>query len=302
MPLSHKNIAMILYTIAVVCNVFEIILMKHLGVSYDLSVESLIFSRTIFECIIILPVVFYKKIFSEFLLCNQKRNILIAGILLTCESFLWNSGVRNVSINDAFNVSFLIPIMVTLMSILFLKEKVSKKEILLIFFCIIISVIYVNYQYKSTVNSDIKSYIYLILATIFSSFGLILKKKISFTVSPIVVVSCNVLIFFIIFSGVNIVSVNGVLNSFNFKGNLFMIVNSVLHLIEIYVVIKAYSMINIATLQPLRFNKFLFSATLGYFYFKESLTVVQLIFFVLIAAANLCNSYKFQNKKLEKYI
>ena len=165
------------YTLAVaimmchfLCHTMQTAVIKLTGEDFPFSTYELIFIRSIFAFTVLIPFFLTKKI--PFIKKQDvPLNFLTVGLSIIA-SYFWHYGLTTVEMNTAVALSFIEPMLVSLLAVILLKEKISKYNILALLICFL--TILVSSNTNILIN---KGYLLLFSDFILYSLSIVLAKK-----------------------------------------------------------------------------------------------------------------------------
>ena len=141
----------------------------------NLPPTTVTFFRLAVPTVILLLFFLFKKIK---LFHGNNKLILLASTLNAARVYLYTIGFTFASIGNAIIILYTWPIFTTIFSILFLKEKVSKRTFVLLFIALIGTVlIYLNKEFSFSDNNFIGMTAMLLSAVIYALTVIIFKKE-----------------------------------------------------------------------------------------------------------------------------
>lgn len=232
-----------------------------------LLVINLIFRKTV--------VLEAKKTFKE--LSKKKQNsvlvmTIVGGLLLVLNWFLFIYAINHVSLQSASFAYIICPILTTVLAFILLKEKIDVWQWLAVGLCVISCAI-LSY-------GNLQDLIYSVIIALSFGFYLVSQRKNSdfdkFLVLTIQMVIASVILlpFYPSYGGV-------VPTEFLFYSLLFIIV-IVFTIIPLFLNLYALKGLNSSTVGILMYTNPLIHFFLAIFYFKESVSVAQIISYSLI--------------------
>ena len=290
MKLHTYTLAVVIMMFHFLCQNMQSAVIKLTGEEFPFSTYELIFVRSIFAIVVLSPFFITKKI--PFIKKKDlPLNFLTVGSSIIA-SYFWHYGLTTVEMNTATVMSFIEPMLVSLLAVILLKEKISKHNViaLLICFTSILCLCNTNILFH-------KGYLFLMADFILYSLSMIVAKKllirkehpaaILFFKASIVCLTS----FHVVPSLVNKVSLN-------YSVLLPMLLFSVFYVLETLLIYTAYKIADLSRLQPLIYTKFIFSVVVSYVVLGELLTWKQLVVASIIAFVNI-NLFFAEKKRLK---
>jgi S-adenosylmethionine uptake transporter len=219
--------------------------------------------RNLFGLIFLLPQ-FIKNRSTIF----QTKNIYLhvfRGGNGTISMFFWFYAVNSLPLSEAVSLSFLTPIITTIASMIFLKEKVSKN----IFMASFISFIGVIIILRPGFHKFDEGYIFSFCSIIFWTISNLIVKTMTKTDKPQTIVA-HMTFFMFIFS---IPFALPYLAPLNFIAFLEFLALGVISNISYKLIAEAYSKNDLSILQPFDFSRLIFTSLVAYFIFDEKLDI-----------------------------
>lgn len=272
------------------CQNMQSSVIKLTGEEFPFNTYELIFIRSIFAIVVLAPFFVTKKI--PFIKKKDlPLNFLTVGLSIIA-SYFWHYGLTTVEMNTATAISFIEPMLVSLLAVIFLKEKISKHSILALLICF--STIIISSNTNILIN---KGYLFLFSNFILYSFSMVLAKKL------LIRKEHPAAILFFKASIVCLTSFHVVPNllhkiSLNYNVLLPMLLFSVFYVLETLLIYTAYKIADLSRLQPLIYTKFIFSVVVSYVVLGELLTWKQVLVASIIICANV-NLFFAEKKRLK---
>ena len=290
MKLHTYTLAVAIMMFHFLCQSMQTAIIKLTGEDFPFNTYELIFVRSIFAIVVLAPFFVTKKI--PFLKKKDlPLNFLTAGLSIIA-SYFWHYGLTTVEMNTATAISFIEPLLVSLLAVIFLKEKISKHNILALLICFL--TILVSSNTNILIN---KGYLLLFSDFILYSFSMILEKKL------LIRKEHPAAILFFKASIVCLTSFHVVPNvlhkiSLNYNVLLPMLLFSVFYVLETLLIYTAYKIADLSRLQPLIYTKFIFSVVVSYVVLGELLTWKQVLVASIIICTNV-NLFFAEKKRLK---
>jgi chloramphenicol-sensitive protein RarD len=216
-----------------------------------------------------------KKTFKELSKKKQKSAVImtiVGGLLLVLNWFLFIYAVNHVSLQSASFAYIICPILTTVLAFILLKERIDLWQWIAVGLCVI-SCIILSY-------GNFKDLIYSVIIALSFGFYLVSQRKNSdfdkFLILTIQMVICSVILlpFYPNYGG-------AVPTEFLFYFLLLIIV-IVFTIIPLFLNLYALKGLNSSTVGILMYTNPLIHFFLAIFYFKESVSVAQIISYSLI--------------------
>lgn len=275
---------------SLVIGVFLDVIQKHLG--GDLHSLQVTFLRFFFAAIVLLPILIVNgrrkncSIFTKYWKVHVFR-----GILLFAGMSLWCYGLMLVPISTAIVINYSIPFFTLVLSIIFLREKVTKGRWFATFvgFCGILIVLH-----PSRVDFDVRTLSLLASSFLFASLDVVNKKYVC-------VESMINMLFYTAFLASVFSFVPAATNwTGNMSDNLLCLCAlGVGANLLFYCLLKAFKYVDASALAPFRYMDFFVSVILGFIFFAEKPSVYSLVGFIIIVPNTIYLAYN-ENKKAKK--
>ena len=219
--------------------------------------------RNLFGLIFLLPQ-FIKNRGTIF----QTKNIYLhvfRGGNGTISMFFWFYAVNSLPLSEAVSLSFLTPIVTTIASMIFLKEKVSKN----IFMASFISFIGVIIILRPGFHKFDEGYIFSFCSIIFWTISNLIVKTMTKTDKPQTIVA-HMTFFMFIFS---MPFALPYLAPLNFTAFIEFFILGIISNMSYKLIAEAYSKNDLSILQPFDFSRLIFTSLVAYFIFDEKLDI-----------------------------
>ena len=286
--ISTRLHAILLYLIGTASLVLLIVIFKKILIVYKISTAQALFIRQSIILIFLLPFMIKDKFnFFDKKMCgiNFVRNSIFA-----ISTFFWYKCIKVIPVNDSLVLSFLTPVITTVLAVYILKEKVNYK----LWICLIISffaVILSNKPSFKDFGMFEEAYFYGLIVVIFRSYVDILGKQATEVSTPMQMLYYTniVMLFFTLFD----------LQSFKvipLDGIFLLALSAVLFFIEFITIYTSYKLAPISSLEPLAFFRLIFSMIFSFLLLNETIQINQIIsgFIVILA---FIYSLNFKKKK-----
>ena len=288
---NHYTLAVILMLCYFIVHVIHSAIIKKVGMGGVFSTYELIAVRSIFAVVVLFPFFILKKI--PFI---QRKdvplNLITAGLSILA-SYCWHYGLSTVEINNATTISFLEPMIISVLAVVFLNEKMSKTLCLSLLTCFI--TIICMYNPKIIIQ---KGYLFLFADVLFYSFSMVLAQKLMIGRQH----PATILFFkagVVCITSIHAFPAIGEKLTHDYSSLTPMFVFSSLYVIEMLLIFTAYKLASLARLQPLIYTKFIFAAILSYVLLGEDLTLKQIIVAAVVIAVNI-NLFLIERRKVSK--
>ena len=252
-----------IFEIILSCFLLSIVvaLVRHLNEHFHIFF--IVMMRNFFGLIFLLPQ-FIKNRGTIF----QTKNIYLhvfRGGNGTISMFFWFYAVNSLPLSEAVSLSFLTPIITTIASMIFLKEKVSKN----IFMASFISFIGVIIILRPGFHKFDEGYIFSFCSIIFWTISNLIVKTMTKTDKPQTIVA-HMTFFMFIFSMPFALPYLAPLNFIAFFEFLAL---GIISNISYKLIAEAYSKNELSILQPFDFSRLIFTSFLAYFVFNEKIDI-----------------------------
>jgi S-adenosylmethionine uptake transporter len=252
-----------IFEITLACFLLSIVvaLVRHLNQNFHIFF--IVMMRNLFGLIFLLPQ-FIKNRDTIF----QTKNIYLhvfRGGNGTISMFFWFYAVNSLPLSEAVSLSFLTPIVTTIASMIFLKEKVSKN----IFMASFISFIGVIIILRPGFHKFDEGYIFSFCSIIFWTISNLIVKVMTKTDKPQTIVA-HMTFFMFIFS---MPFALPYLAPLNFTAFIEFFILGIISNISYKLIAEAYSKNDLSILQPFDFSRLIFTSFVAYFIFDEKLDI-----------------------------
>lgn len=242
-----------------------IALVRHL--SAEFNILFIVMVRNFFGLLFFLPQILhdYKKVFAT----NKLKLHIFRGVNGLASMMIWFHVVTVLPLSEAVSISFIIPILTTVVAILFLKEKVETNSWIASFIGFLGILIILRPGFREFNPAYFYSFASVILWVISN----IIIKVMTKTEKPQTIVAYMSFVMLIC----SIPFALPYLQPINFTNFLwFALLGAVSNLLHIFIS-SAYSKADLSYVQPFDFTRLIFTAIISYFAFGEiidSLVVV----------------------------
>ncbi len=268
MNISNSAKGTLIYLSAMFVTVMLNIFVKSAIVKFHLPTIEVLCCRQAIIVIFLMPLMIKRK-FNFFDKKAFKPNVF-RNLLFSISTFLLYCGMSRVPLNDATAITFLIPIIGSILAVKMLGEKASKS----IWFALILSIIGVFVIKKPCFNDEdiMFGYVALILTVFIRSYVVVLNKRLASQFDTMtmlfythIVMLIMGLLFFPYFITIPLESVKYIAGS------------GILFFIEYYLIFKAYKLCNAITLQPFDFSRLLYMMVMSSLLLGEEVQKNQII-------------------------
>lgn len=261
--INHEQNYNGIFEIILSCFLLSIIvaLVRHLNQNFHIFF--IVMMRNFFGLIFLLPQ-FIKNRGAIF----QTKNIYLhvfRGGNGTISTFFWFYAISSIPLSEAVSLSFLTPIITTIASMIFLKEKVSKN----IFIASFISFIGVIIILRPGFHKFDEGYIFSFCSIIFWTISNLIVKTMTKTDKPQTIVA-HMTFFMFIFS---MPFALPYLAPLNFTAFIEFLILGIISNISYKLIAEAYSKNELSILQPFDFSRLIFTSLVAYFIFDEKLDI-----------------------------
>ncbi|RST62652.1 DMT family transporter [Candidatus Aquarickettsia rohweri] len=263
------------FIFSLIVSSFNDVIAKYL--SFYLPPLEISFYRFLFSTVSLLPFVLYNGILS--IKTSRFTFHFIRGLFLALAIFLWINGLKSSQVIMATIISFTIPMFILILAPIILKESISLKLWIVTFVGIIGILITIT---PNTVNFTIDSCPFVIAAILFASLDIINKKYViqETMLSMLFYSSLFTTIFLFLPLNFNLVTPQII-------DLIFLIFLGVNSNIILFCILKAFNLVKVSSLAPLRYLELLFSGLLGYFVFNDTPNIHMLLGTLVIIPTSL---------------
>lgn len=287
--LSNKyHLAVGLFLTATCLHMLHSVLIKSIGLKGVYSTYEIIFIRSLVVAVILTPLFLSKKIkFIE--RANLKTNLLFAGFSII-GSYCWHYGLHMVPVNNAIIVNYMIPMVIPLLALIFLKEKLSKTLIISIIICFV-AILIIN-KPKEILKLG---YLLLFMDVCCYSMSVVISKKLMIKKqSPVAVFYFKVLV--VIITSMHAIPSLSVKIIDDAQILLPTLLVGILYLCENILFFTACMLVSVSKLQPLYYTRIVFASLISYFMLGEILQLKQIILAIIIVTINI-NLIRVESRK-----
>jgi drug/metabolite transporter (DMT)-like permease len=282
MKIQIEILAKFGYAFALFLHLLQTTIIKKVPNFSQLDVYDIMFFRNVFStlCLFLILIPKFKQIPYKQITKNDILLIFLTSFCYIIATYCWHIGVSKVLINNAVIISFFVPVIVTFMSKVFLKERLNYVLLLSLLICFGAAI----FLYKPVITQFNNGYIILLIDVFAYSITTIFRKPIATKLGTI---------FIIFLANLMMLPISISLSSkpfiiFHSSNTLILPLLAVglIYCIEILISTKCTTLIAISKLQPVKFLRIVFSILLSYLLLYETPTNNQIIAFVLIVLAN----------------
>jgi len=261
--INHEQNYRGIFEITLSCFLLSIVvaLVRHLNQNFHIFF--IVMMRNLFGLIFLLPQ-FIKNRGTIFKTKNIYLHVFRGGNG-TISMFFWFYAVNSLPLSEAVSLSFLTPIVTTIASMIFLKEKVSKN----IFMASFISFIGVIIILRPGFHKFDEGYIFSFCSIIFWTISNLIVKTMTKTDKPQTIVA-HMTFFMFIFS---MPFALPYLAPLNFTAFVEFFILGIISNISYKLIAEAYSKNELSILQPFDFSRLIFTSLVAYFIFDEKLDI-----------------------------
>jgi len=261
--INHEQNYRGIFEITLSCFLLSIVvaLVRHLNQNFHIFF--IVMMRNLFGLIFLLPQ-FIKNRGTIFKTKNIYLHVFRGGNG-TISMFFWFYAVNSLPLSEAVSLSFLTPIVTTLASMIFLKEKVSKN----IFMASFISFIGIIIILRPGFHKFDEGYIFSFCSIIFWTISNLIVKTMTKTDKPQTIVA-HMTFFMFIFS---MPFALPYLAPLNFTAFVEFFILGIISNISYKLIAEAYSKNELSILQPFDFSRLIFTSLVAYFIFDEKLDI-----------------------------
>ena len=272
--LNKTSLGILLYLCGMVFTVLLNVFLKKAIKVYSIPTWETLFIRQSIIVIFLLPLIIKSKF--KFFKKEQWKPNVFRNLLFTFSTFLLYFGLSQVPVNEATSITFLVPIIGSILAIKFLGEKSSKS----IWIALILSVcgVCVIKQPGFDNNSANIGYIALLLCALIRGYIVILNKKLAtkFDTNTILYYT-HIVMLFISFFFVLLSYYQGTFVIPCMTAILYISFASLLFFLEYWFIFKAYKLCKVVVLQPIEFSRIIMAMILGYLILDEAISMRQCV-------------------------
>lgn len=273
------------------CVSIMVAIVRHLSLEFHIFFILLL--RNFFALVFFIP-----DIIKDYqgLLRTRKINLhLLRGVNGVFSMFCWFYAISILPLSEAVSISFVIPITTTLVAMLFLKERVKKRNWLAIF----IGLIGVLVILRPGLKEFSDGHYYVFVAVLLWTVSNITTKMMTRTEKPKTIVAYMSLIMLIIsfpFALPHLEPINDI------SYLLWFLALGFISNLAYFSISFAYMRSNISLLQPFDFTRLIFTAIIAYFAFDEMIDIWTVVGSLIILIGVLIILPKKKQRRLKKII
>lgn len=272
-------LSVVLFLMATAMHMTHSVLIKKIGIGGFFSTYEIIFIRSFITFCILAPFFATKKL--KFI---EKQNLLPNLFVAICSiiaTYCWHYGLSMVPVNNAITINFLMPMTISILAIIILKEKVSKMLVISILLCFITIIFF--YKPKALFQFG---YLLLIIDLFAYSMTIVFSKKLMLKKqSPISLLFFKVSI--ICITSIHVVPALLAKIQQDPKVMISCIIVALIYMSETLLFLTAYNFSKVSKLQPLYYTRIVFGVFISYLILGEYVKTEQLIVAGVIIAINL---------------
>lgn len=258
--------------------------------SLDLNIFIITFFRNLFALPLI-SVIYYKSKDEKRMTTKSFKSHFLRSFIIFSSMLFWFYTLKSITIPQAVSLSFITPIITTIMAIIFLGEKPGIHR----FTALIISFVGMLIIIKPDFESLNLGHLSVLIATFLWAMGNIVTKKMSIKESPKTIVF-YLNIFSVLFS---IPFIIFFWQPISMKNIILLIILANVMNISHFALTKAISLAEVSFLAPFDFVRLIFAAIISYLVFREGVNLESIIGSILIIASA---TYIFRREvKIKKY-
>jgi len=261
--INHEQNYRGIFEIILSCFLLSIIVALVRNLNQQFHIFFIVMMRNLFGLIFLLPQ-FIKNRGSIFKTKNIYLHVLRGGNG-TISMFFWFYAINSLPLSEAVSLSFLTPIVTTIASMFFLREKVSKR----IFAASFISFIGVIIILRPGFHKFEEGYIFSFCSIIFWTISNLIVKIMTKNDKPQTIVA-HMTFFMFIFS---IPFSLPYLAPLDFITFLEFFALGIISNISYKLIAEAYSKNDLSILQPFDFSRLIFTSLVAYFLFDEKIDI-----------------------------
>lgn len=285
--MTNSIAAVAWFILSLIVSIFNDTLTKVLNDS--VSASTIAFWRFSFSFILLIPIVIRFGLNS---IKTSKIYIhMLRGFILAAAMSLWCYGIKFVPIATVTLMSFTIPMFTILMAIVFLREKVSFEILIATFIGFTGSIMTLSSQ---NIKFSLISGIFIISSILFATLDILNKMLLNSNEKIL-----PMIFFSNLFSAIFIICIPNTLAEaiqINYFQLALLALLGVGANLILFCIIKAFSKAPASFLAPVKYLELLMSTTIGFFFFKEVISINILLGGVLIVLSSIIISHKLQDK------
>lgn len=271
--LSKSSFGVLLYLSAMLVTVLLNIFVKKAITQFSLPTWEVLCIRQMFIVMGLLPLMVKNK-FNFFDKVAFKPNVF-RNILFAFSTFLLYTGISRVPLNDATAITFLTPIIGSVLAVKLLKEKPSKT----LWVALVLSIIGVVVVKKPGFNNPelLIGYGALLVTTIIRGYIVVLNKRLSNQFDTMTMLFYTHIVMFLVALCFCKQFVPVPFGAFKYLAGA-----ALLFFIEYYLIFKAYKYCTASNLQPLEFTRLIYMMVLSALLMGEMVNLNQVVGGVII--------------------
>ena len=290
--LSNNTKGLVCYLIAMFVTVVLNIFVKCAIVKFNLPTTEVLCCRQTIIVFFLLPLMIKRK-FNFFDKEAFKPNVF-RNVIFSLGTFALYIGMSKVPLNDATAITFLTPIIGSILAVRLLGERASKS----IWIALVLSIIGVFIIKKPGFNDEdiLLGYGALLLAVLARGYVVVLNKRLAskFDTMTMLFYTHTVMLFMSLLSAGQFVKIP-------FDAIKYIFGASVLFFIEYFLIFKAYKYCSAITLQPFDFSRLLFMMIMSDLLLNEKVTGNQVLGgLVILSGYAIIIAYKKISAKTKK--
>ena len=271
--LSKSSVGVLLYLAAMLVTVLLNIFVKKAITQFKLPTWEVLCIRQMFIVIGLLPLMVKNK-FNFFDKAAFKPNVF-RNILFAFSTFLLYTGMARVPLNDATAITFLTPILGSILAVKLLQEKPSKT----LWIALVLSVIGVVVVKKPGFNNPelLIGYSALLVTTVIRGYIVVLNKRLSNQFDTMTMLFYTHIVMFLVALCFCKQFVPVPFEAFKYLAGA-----GLLFFVEYYLIFKAYKHCTASNLQPLEFTRLIYMMIFSALLMGEMVNINQIVGGVII--------------------
>lgn len=288
MRFSNSTKGAIIYLSAMFVTVMLNIFVKSAIVKFNLPTTEVLCCRQAIIVFFLIPLMIKRK-FNFFDKTSFKPNVF-RNLLFSVSTFVMYFGMARVPLNDATAITFLIPIIGSVLAVKMLGEKASKA----IWLALFLSIIGVFVVKKPGFEDEdiLLGYVALIFTVIIRGYVVVLNKRLASkfdTMTMLFYTHIVMLLMGLLFMPKFI--------SIPPEAVKYIAGSGILFFLEYYLIFKAYKLCNAITLQPLDFSRLLYMMIMSSLLLNEHVEKNQVIGGLIIVSSYAIMLFQKKSKK-----
>lgn len=251
-------------------------------VSSQLHITQILMMRCFFSVLLISPLVIKSK--GKLFYTNKLHLHLARSTTGFIAMLCWFYVITKIKLPEAVSITFIVPILTTLLATIFFKEKSSKRLWISLFIGLIGVLVIIRPGFN---NISFAHLIAIISATLWSVSNII-TKKLTKTDKPQTVVLYIAAIILIM----SIPTATPYLQSMNLEQLIWLFFLGLSANLAHLSLSLAYEKVNLSILQPFDFSRLIFISLIAYFAFDELVDIYTIIGSIIIIFASIYISPK----------